>query len=132
VVPDFEAAAKEYVDIVNRLPHGAAMADHTNAIENMIDQMVIRTPRYRSRHKWIVRVLENLLIGNTARAGVLHRWMYDRFSLEQLLKDAGFSSIKMYDEKTSSIEGWNTWSLDVEPDGLPYKQGSIYVEAQKD
>jgi hypothetical protein len=57
--------------------------------------------------------------------------MYDRFSLEQLLQDAGFSEIRICNEKTSSIDGWNTWNLDVEPDGSPYKQGSIYVEAQK-
>lgn len=131
VVPDFEIAAKEYVDIVNRLPHDATMVEHTNAMESMIDQMVVRTPRYRRQHNWIVRFFENLLIGNTASAGVLHRWMYDRFSVEQLLKDAGFSSVKLCDENTSAIKDWNNWNLDVELDGTPYKPGSIYVEAKK-
>lgn len=131
VVPDFEKAAREYIAIVDRLPAHAAMNDHTTAVGNMIDQMVVRRPRYRSQHKLIVRFFEDILIGNTARAGVVHRWMYDRFSLQQLLRDAGFSSVQLCDEKTSVIQGWNKWNLDLEPDGTPHKPGSIYMEAHK-
>lgn len=44
----------------------------------LIDQMVLRTARHRRQQLKVVRVLESLLIGNTAAAGILHRRVYGR------------------------------------------------------
>ncbi len=128
VVPDLEGLARHYLDVVSRLPERATLTEHAFAVEEMIDQMVLRTPRYRREHPLIVRWLENILIGDTARAGILHRWMYDRFSLAQALREAGFEDIQQQTETTSRISDWRAFNLDTKPDGSPYKPGSLYME----
>lgn len=131
VVPDLEQLARHYVDILNHLPDQTTMAEHTLAVEEMFDQMIIRTPIYRQEQNFVVRFLENILVGNTDQAGILHRWMYDRFSLEKLLQDIGFDTIQSHNEVTSQIVGWQKFNLDTEPDGRPYKPGSLYMEGRR-
>lgn len=131
VVPDLEAQARHYLDVVGRLPEGATLAEHMVAVERMLDQMVLRTPRYRREQPPIVRWLENILIADTARAGILHRWMYDRFSLAQALQQVGFEDIRKQTETTSCIADWRAFNLDTEPDGSPHKPGSLYVEGSR-
>lgn len=131
VVPDLEAQARHYLDVVGRLPEDATLVEHTAAIEKMIDQLVLRTPRHRREQPPIVRWLENLLIADTARAGILHRWMYDRFSLEEALRQAGFEGIRRHTETTSGIADWRSFHLDSEPSGSAHKPGSLYVEGSR-
>jgi SAM-dependent methyltransferase len=128
VVPDLERLARQYLDVVDRLPDRGTMAEHVHAVEEMIDQMVERTPKFRKEQRLIVRLLENVLIGDTARAGIVHRWMYDRFSLGQLLHEAGFVDIRQQDERTSRIANWADFNLDTGSDGAPHKPGSVYIE----
>ena len=130
-VPDLEAQARRYLDVVSRLPEGATLAQHTAAIEGMLDQMVLRTPRYRREQPPIVRWIENILIADTARAGILHRWMYDRFSLAQALLEAGFEDIRQQTETTSCIADWRMFNLDTEANGSSHKPGSLYVEGRR-
>lgn len=131
VVPDLETLARRYVAILDSLPSRATMENHTSAVEGMIDQMIVRTPKVRSLQKPIVRWAEHFLIGDTARAGVLHRWMYDRFSLEHLLRKTGFEDIRTQTATTSQIPRWESFNLDIEPDGTPYKPDSLYIEARR-
>lgn len=131
VVPDLEKLARSYVGIMDRSPDRAGRSEHTIAVEKMFDQMVIRTPRWRKDQKLVVQILEHMFIGNTARAGVLHRWMYDRFSLGELLHDAGFVDIQTCTETTSQISGWNEFQLDTNLDGSPYAQDSLYMEGRR-
>jgi SAM-dependent methyltransferase len=131
VLPDFELLARIYIDVVDRLPGGATMADHTFAVEQMIDQMVIRTPRHRAQERPLVRFVESFLIGNTDRAGILHRWMYDRFSLGCLLRETGFEDIQVQDPLTSGIAGWRDFHLDTEPNGDTYLPFSLYIEGRR-
>lgn len=132
VVPDLEQLARIYLDTVERVPARATMNDHLRAVENMIDQMVVRTPRLRREQKLIVRWAEHIVVGNTARAGVLHRWMYDRLSLGEALRDAGFCDIRAHTDSTSQIGGWASFHLDSQPDGSPYKPGSLYMEGRRE
>jgi SAM-dependent methyltransferase len=128
VVPDLELLARRYVDLLDGpVPDRASRL--LGAASDLFDQMVNRTPRYRRQQKWIVRMAESALIGNTARAGVIHRWMYDRFTLEEVLRRAGFIDMTVCSAHTSRIEGWNTFGLDTEPDGSVYKAHSLYMEA---
>lgn len=131
VVPDLEALTRRYIAILDSLPSRSTMQSHTSAVEAMIDQMIVRTPRIRSQQKRVVRWAEHLLIGDTARAGVLHRWMYDRFSLEQLLRESGFEDIRHLTATTSQIAQWNGFNLDTESDGTLYKPDSLYVEGRR-
>lgn len=131
VVPDLEQLARNYLDVIDRLPEQTSMADHTFAVEEIFDQMVQRTPKFRQEQKPIVRLLEYWFIGDTARAGILHRWMYDRFSLGQLLCQVGFDSVQPQTEATSQIAGWCEFNLDTEPDSSPYKPGSLYIEGRR-
>jgi len=70
-----------------------------------------------------------LEIGRFRMAGEVHQWMYDRYSLGQLLQQAGFQSPKAVGPAESNIPCWSEYHLDTEPDGSVYKPGSLYMEA---
>ena len=66
------------------------------------------------------------------RSGEVHRWMYDRLSLTQLLEEVGFGdcAVKCFDE--SAIPDWDKYNLDVSRHGnFPRKPDSLYVEGCK-
>ena len=69
---------------------------------------------------------------NEASFGENHRWMYDFYELEMLLLKIGFSQIKKMAFNLSTIPNFNSFLLDVNPDGSAYKGiSSLYVEAIK-
>src|SRR5207244_3727298 len=115
-----------YLEILDMQPDRASHEEYTQAVEEIFDQLVRRVPKLRGQQKWIVRALESLIVGDNARAGVMHRWMYDRRSLEHLLRETGFVEIQTHSESTSQIEGWETFRLDMEPGGKAYKPRSLY------
>ncbi|WLT39518.1 methyltransferase domain-containing protein [Synechocystis sp. B12] len=72
-----------------------------------------------------------LKIGRFRQSGEVHQWMYDRYSLQQLLKECGFVEIKQCAAHESRIPNWTRFNLDTEPDGTIYKPDSLYMEATK-
>lgn len=74
---------------------------------------------------------ELLQLGRFRRGGEVHFWMYDRYSLAQLLKEAGFQNPQSVGPTESQIPGWTDYHLDTEPDGTVYKPDSMYMEAVK-
>jgi hypothetical protein len=58
-------------------------------------------------------------------------WMYDRFSLSELLKKTGFENIKVLDYKTSQLEFWNKYDFDRSEKGDYPLEPSVYVEGIK-
>lgn len=65
-------------------------------------------------------------------SGELHKWYYDRVSLEYLCRQVGFVDFKVVDYKTSRISGWEKMNLDISTSGDgPRKPDSIIVEAIK-
>ncbi len=63
--------------------------------------------------------------------GERHKWMYDRFSLDRLLRQAGFSDIQTMHYNHSQILNFNTYLLDINADGSVYKGiSSLYMEAR--
>lgn len=131
VVPDLETLSRSYLACVDNLPHKASEAEHQLCIERLIDQMIVRVPLNRKNEPRVVQWIEHILIGNTDRAGVLHRWMYDRFSLSALMRQVGFTNVCVCDCETSNIPQWNSFALDLKPNGQAYKRDSIYVEATR-
>lgn len=63
-------------------------------------------------------------------SGEIHRWMYDRFSLGRLLKQAGFVEIRVCQADDSLIPDFNRYNLDV-VDGRVRKPDSLFMEAVK-
>ena len=62
-------------------------------------------------------------------SGELHKWMYDRYSLANALKTAGFTDTKQCEAAESRIPQWSSFDLDTEPDGRTYKPDSLFMEA---
>lgn len=74
---------------------------------------------------------EALQIGRFRLRGEVHQWMYDRYSLAQLLEQAGFQSPVERTPFESAIENWAQYNLDAGPDGTVYRPDSLYMEAAK-
>lgn len=108
-------------------------------LNNHRDQNVQQTPRADTvtRIKYLLRRIRLFArnyrpwISEVSRNGELHRWMYDRFSLGQLVKEAGFTDIAFVGPAESRIVGWRSYNLDTEPDGTTVHPGSLYLEATK-
>lgn len=64
------------------------------------------------------------------RSGEVHRWMYDRVSLRQLLRATGFTDIHLVDPTESAIPDWTSFHLDTLADGSITKPDSLYMEAR--
>lgn len=69
--------------------------------------------------------------GQQRLSGELHFWMYDRYSLSRLLKNIGFSEIKVQTATSSYIKDWSSFNLDSLEDGYVLKPDSLYIEAKK-
>jgi len=70
-------------------------------------------------------------IGMFRVSGEIHQWMYDRYSLTKLLQEAGFTDIKVCRADESAITNFNSYLLDIEPDGKVRKPDSLFMEAWK-
>jgi predicted SAM-dependent methyltransferase len=70
-------------------------------------------------------------IGRFRLSGVIHQWMYDRFSLAQLLREVGFENPVRQSAVESHIPDWPKYNLDTDPDGTVYKPDSLFMEAFK-
>ena len=77
------------------------------------------------------RLREHLLQRRDPRKlGEVHRWMYDRIDLVDLLRRHGFSDAARTTHEVSRIPGWEGYRLDSTPDGSrPRKPDSLFVEA---
>ncbi|WP_103668735.1 methyltransferase domain-containing protein [Pseudanabaena sp. BC1403] len=62
--------------------------------------------------------------------GEVHRWMYDRFSLQRMLTQVGFVDIHCCQANESKILDFNTYELDVF-DGLVKRPDSLFMEGIK-
>jgi predicted SAM-dependent methyltransferase len=72
-----------------------------------------------------------LKIGAFRLSGEIHQWMYDRYSLGVILRQAGFADVKVCRANESQIPNFNSYLLDIEPDGAARKPGSLFMEGTK-
>lgn len=72
----------------------------------------------------------NKEIGEFRLGGEVHYWMYDSFSLKNLLFKAGFLKAEVMSPYQSTIANWETYQLDVEGD-LIRDPSSLFMEARK-
>ncbi|MGC4099086.1 MAG: methyltransferase domain-containing protein [Nitrospira sp.] len=64
------------------------------------------------------------------RSGEVHRWMYDRYSLRELLETAGFQKVQCCGAAESRIPGFQEYQLDT-VNGRVRKPDSLFIEAIK-
>ena len=130
VVPDLEKWANVYNASLTTSPsNGSGLEDHHRVVSALLVQLVDREPTTRKMQKPVVRFFERQILGDSARVGWQHRWMYDRFTLAAVLERAGFSECRMMSADRSRVNGWNDFGLDTYADGREYKPESIWVEA---
>ena len=136
VVPNLEMLCREYLDTFQLLAGTestvpGAMEKHEQNIRNLLSQMVASEPGGTAEQGRFVRNLERFIRGDTSRTGDIHRWMYDKYTLQKLLLIADFKDVRVESESTGRIPGWPSYCLDTNKDGSPYKRESIYAEGIK-
>jgi hypothetical protein len=72
-----------------------------------------------------------LSYGRFSQSGELHKHMYDRFSLIELLNKVGFNKCSPQSHLSSFINNWKEFHLDNTQSGEPRKPDSLYLEAVK-
>jgi SAM-dependent methyltransferase len=89
---------------------------------------------YRNR---LLRILlgpkdwKNLLVGRARNAGEVHKWMYDRITLGDLLKKVGFEDTFLRTGNESVWDLWASENLDINEKGFAVHANSLYIEAIK-
>ena len=82
--------------------------------------------------RWLLGDEYDLLrVARFRRSGEVHRWMYDRCALRDLLTAAGLVGFRICGPAESGIADWSAFRLDALPDGAPAKPDSLYVEAHR-
>lgn len=87
------------------------------------------------------RLIAHLLLGEQGRHaleigqmrldGSVHHWMYDRCSLGQLMRQAGFQDSIVQTATGSLVPQWPDYHLDTNVDGQVNKPDSLFMEAVK-
>lgn len=133
VIPDLLSLVNQYSKSVELLEGGvlSAAEDHEKAIVALFDQMVRVDATGTSKGNWFLRRIEHLFRGDARKQGVMHRWMYDKYSLTSLLTSVGFKKVKVVTALESGIKGWTNFQLDCDENGNVYKPVSLYVEGVK-
>jgi predicted SAM-dependent methyltransferase len=62
------------------------------------------------------------------KTGEIHRWIYDRLSLATLLKNAGFTQIRVCKAQESYIKDFASYHLDTDENGNTRKPDSLFME----
>ena len=68
--------------------------------------------------------------GQFRNSGEIHKWMYDRYSLKDLLEKTGFKNIQIMEAYQSNIHDWEKYELDYS-NGEVRKPDSLFIEAMK-
>ncbi|MGH9890452.1 MAG: class I SAM-dependent methyltransferase [bacterium] len=130
VVPDFEALARSYLDHIALCEREeGARTTHDCRVSELLEQFVRVEAFGSSQQGRLRRAIENKLLGDARKRGEVHRWAYDRYNLTNLLRRSGYIDIRMHAYKTSRIQGWNAYGLDLSDEGTEYRPGSLYMEA---
>ena len=133
VLPDFQSLINQYMSAISCLENGDRFALHQlqKATDNLLNPMVRKQIAGTQQQPFLVQLVERFIRGHAGNAGELHRWMYDKYSIAELLLSVGFNDIRTETPTTSRIKGWDEFTLDHEETGTIYKRGSLYIEGKK-
>ena len=131
VVPDLELAARSYLAQLERsLTDGEEAKAHDESVARLLEQSVRREAASSRQLSALRARVERLLLGDARGRGETHQWMYDRVNLEQLVRSVGLGDPRVESFDSSRIEDWNSFGLDRDEHGGPYKPDSLYLEAR--
>jgi len=135
VVPDLEIRCRNYLRTLEaavdvEANEGDFYSSHEESIRRLVGQMVRNEPAGTAEQPLLVRKIEILVRGDTAKVGEIHRWMYDSVTLRQLLFKSGFTDVSLESYSSGRIKGWSSFNLDSDGAGS-YKRDSIYIEGVK-
>ena len=95
---------------------------------------------WQSIRETVARKAARILLGRSGESalasglfreqGEIHRWMYDRFSMNQLCSKLGFTQFRICGPQSSAIPSFATYQLDT-VDGIVRKPDSLFVECLK-
>lgn len=68
-------------------------------------------------------------VGAMRTSGEVHQWMYDRYSLKEILISVGFGEVRQTTATESLIPNWEALNLDTGKAGEAVKPDSLYMEA---
>ncbi len=103
---------------VTKNSSGFSLANFKSRVKNKLIRMLLKED------------MNALSIGQFRLGGEIHQWMYDRYSLGELLKKHGFKNPTVVTATESKIPEWNSFNLDM-MDGKVRKPDSLFMEAQK-
>ena len=113
------------------------MKSHSPRTRGSFRQILRRLPALAER-LWILCVIQLLPTAfreqnvSLASVGERHQWLYDAYSLEQLLRSSGFVAIDRCTASVSRHPDFPFHPLDLASDGQPRKGSeSLFIEAQK-
>ncbi len=102
--------------------------EHNSYKESLIAKQKRKIKEYLLRKLHIdERVYQ---IGQFRLGGEIHQWMYDRYSITNLLKSKNGGNIQIKDAFTSNINNWATYNIDGK-DNVVRKPDSLFVETIK-
>jgi hypothetical protein len=107
------------------------MPQHEAYIAAVIEQCVRVQPAALKGKRGVRAAIELLIVGDARRRGEIHRWMYDRLSLSELLSKVGFAQPRTRTCNESAIPDWSAFGLETNDADAEYKPDSVYVEALK-
>lgn len=137
----YEWIVLEMFDQMVRTVPGGAMLDHWASqpmpAEDFVMQRcgeeaanAVRELRARG-HTPAPRPATAEAVGAFRLSGEVHHWMYDRYSLGELLRRAGFASPRVVRADESAIPDFAQYNLDTAPDGAVRKPDSLFMEGVK-
>jgi hypothetical protein len=86
----------------------------------------------RLMRKWLKFKSKFAVDDDPRKSGEAHKWMYDRFSLANLMSEVGFTECEVTTFDQSRIPNWNEENLDISLYGnLSKKPDSLYMEGIK-
>jgi len=139
--------AKEYMKQTEAQINGQLIGEHNGRVKGLRHAMSSIVARLSRLFRATTSCLEEaavglcgILLGSRGKqamreglfhlSGETHRWMYDRFSLRQLLEQAGFEQVRVCTAFESQISSFASYDLDM-VEGRVRKPDSLFMEAVK-
>jgi predicted SAM-dependent methyltransferase len=97
---------------------------------NKVKRIITKIKVQKQKSSLTEQDVKALKIGQFRLGGEIHQWMYDRYSLSDLLREVGFTEIKVCSAFESEIKNWELYQLDV-INGQVRKPDSLFMEAKK-
>jgi len=114
--------------------HGATRGDTAADVPQRVARL--RGVLSRSRRAVLTRVLgpaglRALAVSRFRLGGEVHHWLYDRYSLARLMREAGFDGPVCQTANSSLVADWPRVNLDIAADGTVRKPDSLFMEARR-